>query len=193
MNDEYLLTIKVQNNYLIEMMRLNNIKNVAELSRLSGIGPSDLGRVLALKTSLYTSKGLLSKIISRLSIFFRCLPEDLCPKDQHNKGLEKNTSSATFTAENMALFQDNQNVMPIDEFLIKSEEDGDDKIIFNLLKGLNEREKRVIKYRYGLDRDKPLTRSSIAEKEDISQQRIRQIELKSLIKMKMHSAPNHGE
>ena len=54
----------------------------------------------------------------------------------------------------------------------------------SLLKVLNDREKDVIKKRFGIDEDQAFTLEEIGKEFNVTRERIRQIELKALKKLK---------
>ncbi|MBP7654205.1 sigma-70 family RNA polymerase sigma factor [Candidatus Dependentiae bacterium] len=56
--------------------------------------------------------------------------------------------------------------------------------INNLLKDFNEKERAVICYRFGLNNCQPMTLNEIGEKMDLSRERVRQIQDKTMIKLR---------
>ena len=60
-------------------------------------------------------------------------------------------------------------------------------VVHNLLEGLTEREKKIIESFYGLDNEKELSLTEISKKYDISIERVRQIKLKSIRKLRSNA------
>ena len=56
---------------------------------------------------------------------------------------------------------------------------------------LNEKEKSVIKYRYGIGGTEPMTLEQIGQIFNVTRERIRQIEAKALKKMREHPDVQH--
>ncbi len=64
-------------------------------------------------------------------------------------------------------------------------DDGKDKIIDELLCVLNDKEKNIMEFTYGLGGQKPLTFQEIGKKYHISSERVRQIKIEALDKVRM--------
>lgn len=75
--------------------------------------------------------------------------------------------------------------MPVDDQIL--EKDMVEKLMKAIDNQLTEREKQIIIYRYGLDKEKPRTLEEIGNIYDLSRERIRQIENQALGKLKDYS------
>ena len=64
-------------------------------------------------------------------------------------------------------------------------DDGKDKMIDELLCVLNDKEKNIMEFTYGLYGHKPLTFQEIGKKYHISSERVRQIKIEALDKVRM--------
>jgi RNA polymerase sigma factor (sigma-70 family) len=64
--------------------------------------------------------------------------------------------------------------------------------VARLLGGLNEREREVLRLRFGLDRGEPRTLEEVGEHFNLTRERIRQIEAKAMAKLRHPSAPGGG-
>ncbi len=58
------------------------------------------------------------------------------------------------------------------------------ELLNNVMTGLNEREERVLRLRYGIDDNKPLTLEEVGKEFGVTRERIRQIEAKAIRKLK---------
>ena len=58
------------------------------------------------------------------------------------------------------------------------------ELLNNVMTGLNDREERVLRLRYGIDDNKPLTLEEVGKEFDVTRERIRQIEAKAIRKLK---------
>jgi RNA polymerase primary sigma factor len=77
------------------------------------------------------------------------------------------------------LFEDNRNAQP-DEAIAQSEEF---HTILRLLDAIDERDARVLKLRFGLEGQEPLTLKQIGEQVGLTRERVRQIEVDALRKL----------
>jgi RNA polymerase primary sigma factor len=77
------------------------------------------------------------------------------------------------------LFEDFRTAQP-DEVIARSD---DFKTIFRLLEAIDERDARVLKLRFGLEGQEPLTLKQIGEEVGLTRERVRQIEVNALRKL----------
>ncbi len=82
---------------------------------------------------------------------------------------------------------DSKNKLPEDEMLEKNLKDS----INNILKILSEKERTIIKFRFGLNGAETLSLSEIGRKFNVTKERIRQIEKRAIKKLKESSVNNH--
>lgn len=78
------------------------------------------------------------------------------------------------------IIEDKTTVSPMYEFLSSLRKDK----IMNLLTILNEKERKILKFRFGLEDNMPFTLAQTGEKFGVSRERIRQIEMKALKKIR---------
>lgn len=77
-----------------------------------------------------------------------------------------------------------------DDSMIKPEEAASGQLlreqVLDVVDGLNDREKKIIKMRFGLDGDRPHTLEEVGAEFAVTRERIRQIEAKALNKLRKH-------
>ena len=165
--EDYKLQLKVQNGHLFRMMESRGLKTVAQLSKATGIGNSELGRIANLKKPVYTRGGKLILSYEKLCSFFFCDITDLVP-EQHiiNPLLNSVTERYVTKYELAALEIDSTNPsLMIDRDLISVESILDKS-------PLSERQQSVIKGRY----EDGKTYTEIGEELGITCGRVSQLE-----------------
>ena len=97
----YEVTLKVRNNYLLELMRSNGIKNATELARRANVQQTEVSKILNLACSAVTPSGSLRKSVAQLADYFGVLPDELFPPQHFYESLPKNTFVSAMDAEEM--------------------------------------------------------------------------------------------
>ncbi|MBZ0267957.1 sigma-70 family RNA polymerase sigma factor, partial [bacterium] len=59
-----------------------------------------------------------------------------------------------------------------------------------LLEGLDERERRILNFRFGLDGQEPLSLEQTGKRIGVTRERVRQIEKRCLLKLRKAAAPD---
>lgn len=98
---EYLLELKVKNNYLSEKMKGLGIKNQSELARYCGIRATEAGSIMNMKETPHNTRGKLRPYVGKVLDALYCGVEDIYPPEQLVRSLDKNTYKATFQAEEL--------------------------------------------------------------------------------------------
>ena len=140
---DYLLTLKIQNNYLAKMMESWGIKNAAELHRLSGVSQSDIGKALNLKRPAYSSRGL-NATASSLCDFFMCEVGDIYPPEHLHNPLDQHIFKAEYAYQENLLEGDGA----CPSLLLESNDA--QGAIEDMMGYLTERERKVIQMRHGM-------------------------------------------
>jgi RNA polymerase sigma factor (sigma-70 family) len=174
--EDYKIQLKVQNGHLFRMMESRGLKTVSELSRATGIGSTELGKIANLKKGVYNKQtGKLTPSCEKLCDFFFCDITDIVP-EQHivNPLLNSVTERYVTKYELAALEIDSTNPsLMIDKDLISV------KSITDMSISLTDRERRVIKMHF----EDGKTYTYIANILDVSVERARQIEQKAILKL----------
>jgi RNA polymerase sigma factor (sigma-70 family) len=178
---DYKLTLKVQNNYLLNQMLKRGIKNVAELSRLTNITPSYLGYIVNLQTPAFSKAGKIYSKVQKLCDFFNCGIYDIFPEQHIENSLPKNKVEIEVNLEQLTpgyLLES-----ALDPATLLSTEQNN-KLVNEMLDTLTEKEKRVMLLRYGLDGKDEHSLLETGKIFNLSPERIRQIECKALRKLR---------
>ena len=178
--EDYKIQLKVQNGHLFRMMESRGLKNIAELSKATGIGNGELGKIANLKKGVYNKQtGKLTSSCEKLCDFFFCDITDIVP-EQHiiNPLINSVTEKYVTKYELAALEIDSTNPsLMIDKDLISVESILDKS-------PLSERQQRVIKGRF----EDGKTYSQIGTELDITSTRVSQIEDSALRIMRRKSS-----
>jgi len=163
---------------IYEFQKQNNLTSKA-LAELIGVPYAWFNNTINMTVVPKTNRG--GKNIKKLLDFFQCRFEELFP-----------TQNLKMLAGEHSLFQD----IPIDKLVSWDNNRFDllpapptnniciDETIKEILKTLEPREAEVIKMRYGIDKDRTYTLDEIGASFGICLERVRQIELKALRKMR---------
>lgn len=172
---DYLLTLKIQNNYLAKMMESRGIKSAAELHRLSGISQIDIGKALNLKRPAYSSRGL-SATASSLCDFFMCEAGDIYPPEHLHNPLNQHIFKAEYAYQENLL--EGEGACP--SLLLESNDA--QGAIEDMMGYLNERERKVVQMKHGMQDGVESNFKEIGVELGITGQRTRQIYDKALRK-----------
>ncbi len=178
MIDQTVLTKKTNTHIILQMMREHEIKRVSELCRQAKLSHSEAGALISGKQSPWNKDGSWCLAVEKLADFFACSPEYLfaCESD----GLRKQ-AEVTFgqTCENEAIKWAEQ---ALPERVCEQKEL--ERIVDNILSTLTPREERVLRLRFGIGLNKDHTLEEVSSMFDVAKERIRQIEAKSLRKIR---------
>ena len=181
---EYRLHVKVKNNYLFSAMERAGYWTVADVCHAGGLAQTDVGKVANLKTTLYNKRGETRPVFVKLSEFLRCLPEDLIPPQHVDAVLPSNTGNVEISFDDIQTllpgFTPEQPLLP--DAMIEQHELT--AALASMIDTLPAREKRVLDRIFGLNGAEPCTLRALGEEFGLSQERIRQIQLRALRRLK---------
>lgn len=178
---DYLLTLKIQNNYLAKMMESRGIKSAAELHRLSGISQTDIGRALNLKRPAYSSRGGLNATASSLCDFFMCEVGDIYPPEHLHNPLDQHIFKAEYAYQDNLL--EGEGACP--SLLLESNDA--QGAIEDMMGYLTKRERKVIEMKHGMEDEEESNFKEIGVELGVSGQRTRQIYNKALRKARYYA------
>tara|TARA_R110001606_G_scaffold275856_1_gene424069 strand:+ start:56 stop:640 length:585 start_codon:yes stop_codon:yes gene_type:complete len=174
--EDYKLQLKVQNGHLFRMMESRGLKTVAQLSKATGIGSGELGKIANLKKCVYDQRtGKLTLSCEKLCDFFFCDISDIVPEQHITNPLIDNVMENYATRDQLkSLTIDSSNPsLMIDRDLISVKSITDKSI------SLTDRERRFIKMRF----EDGKTLHCIAKTFSISTEMARIIEKKAILKL----------
>ena len=177
---DYLLTLKIQNNYLAKMMESRGIKSAAELQRLSGVSQSDIGKALNLKRPAYSSRGL-NATASSLCDFFMCEVGDIYPPEHLHNPLDQHIFKAEYAYQDNLL--EGEGACP--SLLLESNDAHG--AIEDMMGYLNERERKAIQMRHGMQDGVESTFRNIGGEFGVSSSRAMEIYNKALRKARYYA------
>ena len=177
---DYLLTLKIQNNYLAKMMESRGIKSAAELQRLSGVSQSDIGKALNLKRPAYSSRGL-NATASSLCDFFMCEVGDIYPPEHLHNPLDQHIFKAEYAYQENLL--EGEGACP--SLLLESNDAHG--AIEDMMGYLNERERKAIQMRHGMQDGVESTFRNIGGEFGVSSSRAMEIYNKALRKARYYA------
>ena len=181
---DYELELKVRNAPLLNRMREAGYHTAADLSRASGVTQSIIGRLLAMKLSLYTEhkNGAITvrPAIKSLADFLVCTPEEIYPQAHWYDGLGRSIFVAQVSREqfNQLTHKSTGDPMAFLEFMEEQEPGDIESMITH--HALSPRETKVLRCRFVED----LSLEETAKRFDVSRERIRQMEQKALRKLR---------
>jgi RNA polymerase sigma factor (sigma-70 family) len=190
MINDYKLTLKVQNNYLLEKMYEHGIKSVAELSRFSQVSHSCLTDILNLKIAAYSKTGRIYPSVQKLCEFFCCEIYDIFPAQHIEQSLPNN--KAHIKADLNQLLPSGFLESTLDPANLVSTYQ-DNELVNKMLLTLTTRESKVMSLRFGLKGEDEHTLAETGILLNVTQERIRQIEAKALRKLRHPSRSSYFE
>jgi RNA polymerase sigma factor (sigma-70 family) len=185
---DYRIIVKIKNNYMLKAMEKSGFRNAAELSRASNVTQSIIGQFLNLKKPIYNKDGSIKKNVLKIAATLKVLPENLFPPQHLIDPLENNIA---FAEANYAEIQQitAPQTTPFEQLSIKDDHD----LIYNAISQLTEQEQDVINRRFELNNNDKCTLEEVGLNHNITRERVRQIERKSLIKLRNKLRKNHTE
>lgn len=186
---EYRLEIKVKNNNILKRIEESGYTSVGEFCRLNGKKSwgSRIGSYVNLKESPLNSEGEFYHHVYGMAALLNCSPEDLFTETQMHAAIESNKRTIEVNEAEMRFALDNSNQMLLEDQLFKDELP---ERVEKLLETLTPNEAKVIKMRFGLENDEAKSLGEMAQHFDVTRERIRQIEMKALRKLRHPS--RHG-
>lgn len=187
------IELKFRNNFILERMEQEGIKNVSQLARLSGAQQSALGSVINFKISPMChvkpgKSGFVGtmrwrRCVEQIAVTLKCAPESLFSEesvdrivDEHRKVLKLDSHEVQ-----LALQAVEQQALPPDERLDEKEKK---RALLRAIETLTPREQMVIRMRFDLEEETPQLLEEIGDQFKVTRNRILQIESKALRKLR---------
>jgi len=171
------IILTAKNARVLRAMEKCGFKTVADLCRAMSVAGSQtsVGNLINFKVSPVGARGEWLAVARHVATTLGCEPEDLWPDDLANLSMEKNSHHLDLTVEQARS--------------LACDADPTDRIFAGqLLDKLTPRERQVIEQRFGLRGDNSFDLQEIADGMGVTKERIRQIEIKALNRMRKGSA-----
>lgn len=191
--EDYIVKLAVKNNLFLTHMKNAGYETIKSLSIASNVSSSQIGNIIALRTTLYDRCGSIRESFVLLAETLDVLPEELLPEQHHFFGdhLKRNTVEREVGLAGIQAIIDHSNTGSMIALENKNKNDDRKKIITEMLSTLNDRERFVVIRRFGLDGEAEDTFEQLSKKVpsergnlSLNRERIRQIEAKALRKLK---------
>lgn len=179
--DDYSIQVKVRNGPLLRAMRENGCWTVSALC--IGMGTPgrqcEVGDYLNLKKVPINPRGEWRPLVIRMADFLKRLPEDLFPPQHIHQALKTNVAEIDASLDDVAgLLADHGTP---ETALIEA---GNRDVLYEALESLGPRRRRIIELRFGLGGEEPLTLKQVGKVMGISGDRVRQMEVGALAKLR---------
>ena len=171
---DYTLQIRVKNGPLLRAMRAAGLSSAA-LARATGLNAQIISNFLCLRAAPQSKDGIWNKHVLKLSEFLHCLPEDLFPPQHIKEPLVKSTAEFECSIEEVGQFIGSYEMPEIVDKRV---------ILDGVLGTLTPREDTILRLRFGMDEEEPLSLAECSERIGRSIERIRQIEQNALRKLR---------
>jgi hypothetical protein len=174
--NEYRVKIVVRNNLILKAIEKEGYISIKRFCKDRNITESSLFELIALRTPPIMRCGSFSIVASRLMEELCALPTELWTTEQLTMALKNNKTFINVSKEDLQISSDEALKLIFDQE--KKEKVG--KIVDNL----RLQKKIVIKMRFGLDVEYPMTLEEVSKSLKLSKERIRQVEQQALRIMK---------
>lgn len=185
---DFRIEIKIKNNKLYKLI-FDNFSSVSEFCRKANIGTNqnEIGCYLNFTRKPYSYFTGIKKwkpLAQKVADYFNVFPEDIF-EEKHYEKIKTNKLSCEVDEEKIGLYLENEIARleapdPIKQADLALKRDG----IQYFLNCLTEKEREIIKMRYGFNDGSSYTLEEVGKKFGIVRERVRNIEAKALMKMK---------
>lgn len=186
MSKDYEVQVKIRNARLLRKMRECGIETTSELARQSGAHPTYIGQVLNLKRSALKTNGELRKVVDKICVLLKCLPEDIIPQQHMRAALKNNTSTFEANLDEVEALTSSLRATPLE---LQVEQREGRWALQKGLDGLPARLANLLILRHGLHDGKERTLREVGDELGVTPERVRQMEFRAikLLKKKDHS------
>ena len=191
MTDEvnpYLVKVSIRNNLIIKAIHKAGYRNVSQFCEQNGMAKTQLTELISFRTPPLTKEGEFREPAKKLMEGLCALPTELWTAEQLTMELKRNTSTKEVNLDAMLSVlginaeEALQMIEPPkpDEVLEEKEKA---EVVSEMLDSLTPREARVLRMRFGIGCDEH-TLEEAGKKLRVTKERIRQMEIQALRKMK---------
>jgi RNA polymerase sigma factor (sigma-70 family) len=173
---DYRVTVKVRNNRLLRAIENCGYTPGQKFSDACGVPYVKVNNLLNMTVSPLNADGKIRPFVEKL-IDFLCVPFDELFSSEQCEALATNKSEREVDAEQMFALTNSEPLQLIHD-------DGLSNAIESALGILKEKERKVIEMRYGFNGEQERTLEQIGDQWNIGRERVRQIELNALRKIR---------
>jgi RNA polymerase primary sigma factor len=180
---DYRIEIKVKNNRLLTKMEKAGYASVAKFAEALGVNRDVIDRIVRMRSAALDEEGYYRPEALKIAEFLNCTPQDIYPPAQMRGTMKKNTAQITANANEVDSLTSSLRTLafsPEKKLIL----DGAKQVLKAAMLRLTPREQRVLDLRYGLTYGEEKTLEEIGAMFGVNRERIRQIEMKALRKMK---------
>lgn len=175
---DLLVESRFRNAVLYELMEG---RTAAEVAKLCGVPDTVFGQLLNLRISPFGKRGAYKAECVRVATYFRMLPDQVFPPPLYALQLPDRVLRTYESEEVAPLFAAMQQSRLLDNPEEKHIREDNKRIIESVLDTLpSPRTISILKKRFGLEGDDPMTLEELAAEFGVTPERIRQIETKGL-------------
>ena len=182
---EYRVQVTVKNNLLLSAIEKAGYKSVAAFCEDAGLQKSVFGELINLKASPMLNSGEFSATARKTLDFLGALPEDLWTEEQLFMKLETNKGYMHLDKQQMDVLsygEKPEEKLELEDLVMRKELQAK---VHEVLGTLRPIQQFVLKMRFGMNDEKEMyTLEEIADKLNITRERVRQIESNALRKVR---------
>lgn len=183
---EYRVKVSVRNNLILTAIEEAGYTSVSHFCRSNGINLASMHNMIGLKLSPIGKGGEFCKVAKQTMEALCLCPTDLWTSEQLNMSISSNARE--FSVEEDELLK----IMTGGISDMLNGDDPEKEIKHSYIKNsvneaissLTPREEEVLKLRFGIDNGEELTLEEVGHHFDVSKERIRQMEMKALRKLR---------
>lgn len=183
--NEYRVKVTVRNNLILEAIEALGYTSVKAFADTNRISYTVLASMVALKTAPIGTNGEFTKVAKELMEILGAAPSDLWSDEQLTMELKKNSSERAVGMREFSLYFNRMTTGQLEYTTPEEEMERQEvaRVVNEQLNTLVPKEARVLCMRFGIGCAE-MTLDEIAQRFDVSRERIRQIEAKALRKLK---------
>ena len=189
---EYQIKVTVRNNLLLAAIESAGYKSQSDFAKEIGESPSSINSLFAMRTCPSNEHGEFSPVSNKIMEALGACPTDLWTLEQLTMRLTNNTAFKEINRQELIaiLGKNDPDLIEFesveDEFSFTEQKEK----IMEMINTLEPKQKKIMILRFGLDGTDPHTLDELAKIFGLTRERIRQIEAKSLRKMRHPSRCN---
>lgn len=185
---EYRVQVTVKNNLLLNAIEKAGYKSISDFCKSAELpNKSEVGNLINLKSSPVLKNGELSALAKKILDFLCALPEDLWTEEQLFMRLETNKGYMHLDKQQMDVLsygERPQDTPELEDLVMRKELQAKVHEVIGTLRPIHQ---LVLKMRFGMnDHQEVHTLDQIADKLDVTRERVRQIEHAAMYKFRRY-------